>query len=515
MDSKKIIVAALALFATLATTAAQGADKPPVGKKQSISDYISSRIINPERIEQVTKAADDKIGFINNEELLQRLDVQDSITPETTDLLGESIDLNTGSLSFSNTDVSIPGNSQLPVQISRNFKGHQLPFNSELEFGNWSLDIPHISSTILQYPSLSGYSGPWGEGLACSKENIDEWNGFMPYEYWNGDSLNVPGQTGDKLLFNDNTLADTTGFARITKSGWRVKCIASTTWAGEAFEVHAPDGTIYLMDQLRLISVGELKRQNRYQVQMAVSIVTDRFGNTVNYSYDSEGKLTSIVASDGRQITLEYTYAYPHDNFISAIQTNSRRWTYQYTGSYHLASVTRPDGKSWTYNLSALGSVKAATTTDGYHGIDECEPYTPGIGAQTSWDISLIHPNGTRGDFVLKQVRHGRSNVDKQRRYSGSVDTGDVDMINKCFNTLAISTKTLVGPGLSGNTTWTYDYSENAGFFSDETAIGSVTGLSASYLTSHNLTPHDYRRSQVTAPMAQSPNTFTTVTIPA
>ena len=62
----------------------------PANADQALTDYMSSRIVNPEE----DKAAegdrdDDGPLFINNEELLQRLDINQSVTPETTNLLGE------------------------------------------------------------------------------------------------------------------------------------------------------------------------------------------------------------------------------------------------------------------------------------------------------------------------------------------------------------------------------------------------------------------------------------------
>ncbi|MCJ8274023.1 MAG: hypothetical protein MJK04_32065, partial [Psychrosphaera sp.] len=58
-----------------------------------------------------------------SDEILNRMEVNPEINAETTALLGEQIDLNSGSVSFTHTDVSLPGNSGLPVSISRTHKG--------------------------------------------------------------------------------------------------------------------------------------------------------------------------------------------------------------------------------------------------------------------------------------------------------------------------------------------------------------------------------------------------------
>lgn len=88
-------------------------------------------------------------SWTNSEELLKKLKINDSITPETTNLLGEQINLDTGTISFSHTDVSLPGNFDLPVEITRTYKGRQSMLNSELPMGDWDLDIPMITTEVM------------------------------------------------------------------------------------------------------------------------------------------------------------------------------------------------------------------------------------------------------------------------------------------------------------------------------------------------------------------------------
>ena len=60
-----------------------------------------------------------------------------SLTPDTTDLFGESIDMNSGSLSFSQMDISLPGNNQLEVAVRRSFKGARFTWADDLTMGDW------------------------------------------------------------------------------------------------------------------------------------------------------------------------------------------------------------------------------------------------------------------------------------------------------------------------------------------------------------------------------------------
>ena len=52
-------------------------------------------------------------------EYVERMDVSSRLTAHDHGLLGDSVDLNTGSVSFHHVDVSLPGNSGLEVAIRR------------------------------------------------------------------------------------------------------------------------------------------------------------------------------------------------------------------------------------------------------------------------------------------------------------------------------------------------------------------------------------------------------------
>ena len=68
-------------------------------------------------------------------DILAKLDVTDAITPDSTDLLGDRIDLYTGSLSFYHTDVSLPGNNGLTVAVGRTYRGVGYSYRHGAEFG--------------------------------------------------------------------------------------------------------------------------------------------------------------------------------------------------------------------------------------------------------------------------------------------------------------------------------------------------------------------------------------------
>src|SRR5688572_30760820 len=70
-----------------------------------------------------------------------------SIATLGPDLFGDRASLYTGGLEFVQTDVSLPGNNALPVQIGRRLATGKSHFFNGL-FGEWDLDIPHVKGVF-------------------------------------------------------------------------------------------------------------------------------------------------------------------------------------------------------------------------------------------------------------------------------------------------------------------------------------------------------------------------------
>ncbi|NQZ13091.1 MAG: hypothetical protein HRT35_38585, partial [Algicola sp.] len=420
--------------------------------------------------------------------ILERLKVSPTITPETTDLLGEQIDLNSGSISFKHTDISLPGNSSLDVAVRRVFKGLSRRGKTPGDFADWHLDIPNIHTTLSYWDG--DYSGSWGVGQGCSGPlnpgtANDMHNVFQDFQYWNGDTLNVPGHVNDKLLEPTTNLTselggNISGITRVTKSNWRIKCFtrgipgaSSNADSFEGFIAYAPNGTQYTFDEPRLtadIKDDYKPREHaiKYQAYMMVSKIEDRFGNWVQYEYDAISRLTRIHANDGREITLKYNEAEPFEENISIVIANGREWRYAYTGSNAnnrvLHTVMRPDTRSWTFDLVDIG-VKKPIANNSLCGYDNAT-------APTFWG-TITHPNGAVGQFGIKETQHGTSNIDPtQARENG------VQVIPLCSNHLSLQNKILSGPGLP-TLNWLYSYSQNS-------ATTSLTGTMPNNISALN-----------------------------
>jgi hypothetical protein len=430
-------------------------------------------------------------GSLAYQEVLAKLDVQMGVTPETSDLLGEQIDLNTGSVSFRHTDISIPGNNNLEVAIHRVFKGANYAHSSTLEMADWMLDIPYIHTTLLK--GSTRYSGDWGQGRECSG-NLNPGSitnsGFIfnSFEYWNGDTLNVPGRVNEKLLRNSGGITSS-AHPKVTKSNWRISCADNASSFGEKFIAQAPNGDTYTFSELRLVGtkpiVKNYKGVSRYHAFMMVSQIKDTHGNTVNYQY-SNGQLTKISSldssglSDGRVITINYS-----NNRVSSITSGNRIWSYAYSGN-SLVSVTRPDNLFWQYSLDSLGTVQAGSTSDSNSEI--CS-YPSNVSSYSSGTIK--HPNGTLGTFKLQAKRFGRSRV--TRRFNAAEQT---DYTMRCFGVMSLVKKTLTGEELS-NMVWNYDYSQKEGFWNGYAAssIHKFTGTVPPYINNY-----DYKKTSVVSP---------------
>jgi hypothetical protein len=143
---------------------------------------------------------------IATELALSRMEVTPHITPETTELFGEQVDLNSGAIQFEHIDISLRGNSTLPVEVRRSYWGSKNNFANNLHFGDWSLTLPSITTTTLEYDM--NYLMQTRKGLShvptCYSVPTPYWVDTQfatvaAASYWSGDTLNIPGQTNQKL----------------------------------------------------------------------------------------------------------------------------------------------------------------------------------------------------------------------------------------------------------------------------------------------------------------------------
>jgi YD repeat-containing protein len=428
-----------------------------------------------------------------------------------TDLFGDKVSLYTGSLEFVQTDVSLPGNSALPVSVGRRLiAGGRPPGNGH--FGKWDLEIPHLHGVF-----SSGGNGGWSSysGAApqqrCSNfgkpapawdmNNSSTWNGD---EFWNGTFLYVPGMGDQEVLrrTSANALAPTDGqsYPLVTRNHWQFRCLtglandASVDKArGQGFVALSPDGTVYQFDQMVSRPTSYLEkpvprplgtestapirqteslmagvpppsedqyfdlRMRRAEYWMLPTRVTDRFGNTVTYVYDASDpwKLMSITANDeaGTPRSLSFTYV-TGSHQIATASDGSRTWSYNYSGTGAFAvlnTVTLPDGSAWQLTGADALMVDFTYASEGSAACD-----SGGNLAVQDLSGSITHPSGATGTFTLRPVMHARSGVPRECLIEGSSERSRYPNF---FANHALISKTISGPGLAPMT-WSSAYSD-------------------------------------------------------
>jgi len=457
-------------------------------------------------------AADENRNQLMAELALERMEQSFEISAETTDLIGDSVDLSSGGLSLNHTDISIPGNFPLEVAVTRSFKGRQYSARNALSFADWQLDIPAISTSMLQLPDGS-YTGSWGQGIACSgdinpgiSKTWDDQFMVNPSQYWSGDFINIPGQGGERILQLPNS---TQKFAK----NWKLQCINSS--GIEGYKATRSDGVTFTFDKLVLINTKPAEilwremnvnvETPRYNALLQVSKVEDRFGNWVEYHYASPGELSYIVSSDNRRIDFQYKQG-TNRRIIDTITANNQTWSYQYRVTYdarnvphdQLSKVVLPDGREWQFDLQldTFSELRAKRMILGFEdkiiGEKQCLD-----AAGLAHTASITHPNGAQATFTLAPKRFGRSQVPLQFTWQNKYSNYDRCMVN-----FALVEKRLTGPGLSPMV-WSYNYSQNPGFFTgthayDEGPVGQpLSGLPAS-VAGYSL--NDLKSTTVVAP---------------
>lgn len=450
------------------------------------------------------------------------------------DLFGDSINYYTGSLSFVQNDVSLPGNSVLPVAVGRRLKTAS-GYEANGHFGNWDLDIPHLHGIF----ASAGWTTAAGTDPSkrCSKftkprdvVSSQTANGtFLAAEFWSGNFIYVPGHGDQELLRrrpgNRVLPAGFTDYPVVTRNNWQIKCLISGT--KEYFLALSPDGTSYQFDwevsrpattlskshgmpvgspnsvstqdsltegtsdsPMKAIAGEEISSPeeppsptkdpnwllNRVEVFLFPSVVKDKYGNKVKYTYDATNRwqLKTIHSEDvavptnaETSRTLTFTYESPTSRLITAVTDGVRTWQYAYhpTAPRVLTRVTLPDNSAWT-----LGGMAGFLTSLYYNEGPSCD--LPGLTGNGITGGSMVHPSGAVGEFILTPTLHGRTGVPFECPLDIPSSTR-TPVYNKLFHTLALTKKTISGPGLPP-LVWSASYPDAESSYAPCPAAGCV-----------------------------------------
>ena len=395
------------------------------------------------------------------------------------DAFGDVVGLSNGSLSFSVTDLSIPGNSALPVAITRTFEVVHRPefFVYDRPMTDWDLDLPRIHGTY----------GPTWAGDRCTRQSepafvtVPGGRVYQASDFWQGLTAAIPAG-GELMLASAATPRPSSAppvgdWLWLTSGMTYLGCSPSIqNGTGEGFTALTPDGTKYRFDFMAQYHEAPLSApastlgqpttpaplQRRRNVMYATR-VEDRFGHWVEYTYtnaaNQPARLTRILADDGREITLSYNA----QGKVSTMASHGRTWTYGYNAAVSsLTSVTLPDASQWLLNLKAISDAQIDFSRGDPRS---CTSITSVL---TNPEIAgtIKHPAGATAEFVIQHALLGRSNVPRiciNFELQNNDPNDDVALFVRDSDNLAIKRKTITGPGIEAMQ-WDYQFGATRSF---------------------------------------------------
>lgn len=426
--------------------------------------------------------AQDPSGKYPWQEYDKLIKAKGAITAHGPTLFGDEVSLYNGALSFSATDVSVPGNGSLPVAITRTYAVTSRSYEKieDQPFADWELDTPRVSGVFApNWPDKRCSASTVIEARPPVITDANSHSSFQPEDYWQGNQANLPGG-GQMLLADQGAPRPTTGgpYYWMTSGFTYFSCLGSLkNGTGEGFLAVTADGTKYWLDWMaqyqepdligKATDTGPDPRFTRRKNVIYATRVEDRFGNWVTYTYENAwnqpARLTRIDSSDQRSVSVEYNT----QGHIRRVFDGSQAWTYEYNYSNpvapSLAAVVLPDQTRWKIDFSALTNAsidyeKPQHSTDvvrscAFPGFVTGESSAGATG-------TITHPSGAVGTFFVKPQLHGRSNVPQVcGNYQSPVNdpNDDVAYYPRAYDSLSLITKQVTGPGLEPMT-WQYAY---------------------------------------------------------
>lgn len=403
-------------------------------------------------------------------DITDNLTIDHRITPNTTDVLGDLYDYESGSVNFTHTDVELPGNSSLRVAFSRSYHGHSIFRKNIYKLKDWDINIPQIRTVVPARKHNSNgqqagdlFGSSWVDGNECTGEQGAAGQSFLtstsgtaftfstvfPDDYWHGLFIDIPGSIHENLV---DTLKSTKEYT--TKSNWKVTCINNSSSNGEGFQAISPEGTVYTFD-VRVT----LPNQGYFAVaKLYASKVEDRFGNYVTYKYTGD-KLDEISANDGRKITITYLNGY-----VEKVTANGRQWQYDYLND-SLNKVRLPNDTFWEFNFENMNNDRELAL---YSSFSCRHPLFPN---KSNIDITITSPQGLIGNYTFNRITQAISGKQSKLVIGGSIVDGMSstptfrDEFTLCYATMALRKKVLSGGGISSDITWEYAYSDSDPLF--------------------------------------------------
>ena len=249
--------------------------------------------------------------------------------------VSEHVDPFSGILTLSHTDVHLPGNGGLDINLVRTY--------NSMIWGRRDVGNPGLVALNEHSPLGIGWSmhmgivrNPYGTGSS---------NRYLP----NNPVVEMPDGSRHTFYRDKN---DGTRF--ISKEFWVYKV------GNGIAELTLTDGTVYTFDLNAGYTINNggvletIVQATKIQNAARTSTITITYFSTNGYSY-----LKSITDSDSRTVTLNYDYP---NNRLTSINVDNRTFNYSYTsigGSSFLQAFSPPVGNDWTYEYESAYELSA------------------------------------------------------------------------------------------------------------------------------------------------------------
>lgn len=344
-----------------------------------------------------------------------------SLSAPEINTVSEHIDPFSGILTLAHTDIHLPGNGGLDLNLIRTY-------NSMIWGRRDNTSYPGLIAKNEKSPlgigwsmTMGSVSNPFGKGSGAGAS------------YQQDNPVVVMPDGSRHPFYVDKN--DTTRF--ISKEFWVYKLISGNGYSYGTWELTLTDGTVYTFEYMTGNAGYNVTDDFNNLIDRVAQVTSIRnAANTasINISYyiytNGYSYLKTITDSVNRAVTLNYDYA---AHKLTSVTVDSRTFNYGYTtinNSNYLTSVTPPagNGNGWTYDYERGGNTYELN--------------------------SLTYPTGGQISYTYSDT---------------SFATG---IVNVTFR--VVTGRTTSGRGITGGT-WSYSYSATSPGSPNVTTITLLT----------------------------------------
>lgn len=268
----------------------------------------------------------------------------------------ETIDEYSGALYVSSTDLTIPGNGGLDINIVRHYSTPWTS-NSKWDVTMGSIGIsnsnhksakPVLGSDLGEFyecvypgnisPLISGQvsldhsfdSTGWVDTFPTYASHVVDQAIKNPSKrYVHNPSLTLPGGSVQTIV---NSLEDERAYYPLkTNGGWRGGCLI------DGYVFYSPEGLKYTFGGTQ------------------VEKIEDKFGNFLKVKYDHRAEIKNITSNDGRNVVFHYGSSSNNRDKLTSISVNGVNFvTYSYDSNRMLKSVRHKNRVLWKYTYKKV-----------------------------------------------------------------------------------------------------------------------------------------------------------------